>query len=177
MTDNTTPLGWPVLDSDSNMLYGWRIPGPGITLHMREGVAGYVLAVWALLWHRTIERLQPKDCGAHNKRLVTGGSAWSEHASGTAEDLHWTKHPYGVPAFHTFTSAQVNLIRRRLRWWNRLAGMPVIRWGGDYRRHPDGMHTELYFRLRALKRLAAILKRTSAGKAIIHANPTQVRFL
>lgn len=174
---NTTPLGWPVLDTDSELLYRWVIPTTNLRITMRAGNAGFALACFILWWHRTVEKLNPVYCGCYNKRPVTGGRVWSEHAAAIACDLNWHRHPYNTAASATFTSNQIKAIHRKIRWWRIVAGAPVLRWGGDYRSNPDPMHTELFYNLKAIKRLCSVLKRSAMGKEIIRANPTQSRFL
>lgn len=65
-----------------------------------------------------------------------GTSTWSNHASATAVDLNWIRHPYGPSG--TFSAAQVRQIRAILA-----ACEGTVRWGGDYTRNKDEMHFEI----------------------------------
>lgn len=177
----TTPLGWPVLEPGSAHLHTWVLPGAHRKITHLAGRPGFVLAVWDTLFDRTVERLdipnkaEPVDEGGYSHRENRNRpGVWSEHAGGSADDLNWNRHPNGVPASHTFTAKQINLIHRRMRWWNRIAVSAVLRWGGDYRHVPDPMHIELFHNLRAINRLARFLKYTSVGREVRKANPSQV---
>lgn len=179
-----TVNGWPVLAPDSSRLHRWVIPGTRRQLTMRHGSAGFVLAHLALRFNDRVERLAlpgeaTPDDGAYAYRRITGGTSWSQHATGTAMDLNWRRHPYGVPAAETFTRAQRQLIRHWLRRVYVAGGDPVVEWGGDWPSHPastarpDAMHFELAQPLEATERLARRLMDTERGRLVLAANPTQ----
>lgn len=176
MTDSQN--GWPVLASDD--LRRWWIPtrkgralrqenGDPVVLPLARGAAGYVLVHFATWFNDAVERIDtqdvPDDWG-WAPRPIRGSSTVSNHASGTAMDLNATRHPLGVPTGSTFTAAQQRKIRRRLRWYR-----GVIRWGGDYQNRPDAMHYELDRDRRAVRALAAVLRRTRRGRRVTHVNP------
>jgi hypothetical protein len=76
------------------------------------------------------------DDGAWNYRTISGSTQYSNHASATAIDLNWTKHPLG--SYGTFTAQQVQIIHQILAecsW--------AVRWGGDYSGRKDEMHFEI----------------------------------
>lgn len=176
--------GFPVLPPGHPDLHTWNLPDKDgrvirrITL--RNGSVGLVLVWIALRFHELIERLDINpgviDEGGHSYRRITGGSGWSKHATGAAEDLNWQRHPYGTRATATFTDAQIKLIRRDLR---RCLG--VVEWGGNWPSHPgstaspDPMHWQIHSskRMSAVERLAKILIRTPRGRRILKANPGQ----
>lgn len=164
---STSQNGWTVLSASQTRK--WIIPGTGRHLVLNPDHAGFVLAHTALWHHERVERL---DLGVWDEwgwavRPVRGQtSGYSNHASGTAADLNATRHPQGVPADRTFTPAQLRRIRRRLRW------LRVLRWGGDYRNaRPDAMHWEINADARAVAAVAAVLRLTPRGRAIMRANP------
>lgn len=141
---------------------------------MRPGPAGFVLAVLVLWWHEVIEpinRGQTDDWG-YAKRPIRGSTTvYSNHASGTAVDVNATQHPMGVPAYRTFTPAQIGRIRRRMK-----ATRGVVRWGGDWSR-PDGMHLEIGRGSTATRAYASAIRWTDRGKRVAAANrdPLNVR--
>lgn len=174
----TSQNGWPVLESDE--LRRWSIPnrkgralrqrnGAAVVLPIARGAAGFVLVHFATWYNDRVERLDvqavPDDWG-WAPRPIRGSSTVSNHASGTAMDLNATLHPLGVPTLATFTPAQARRIRRRLKFY---AG--CIRWGGDYRNRPDAMHYELDRDRRAVRALAAVLRRTRRGRRVVALNP------
>lgn len=161
--------GWFVaLESD---LRKWIVPSTGRHLVLRDGSAGFLLVYLAVMFHRTVERLnitgQEWDEWGYANRPVRGsGTTISNHASGTAEDLNATLHPLGVPITRTFTAKQIRRIRRILRW----PLMNTLAWGGEWSR-PDGMHFELRVPLARAERVARLLIYTPIGRRIIKANP------
>lgn len=179
-----TPLGWPGLKPGSDMLVTYKVPGVNRKYTLRKGVTAFVILVFITWYNRAVERLddptraEPVDEGAHNYRPNRNNpSVLSEHSGGTAWDDNWNKHPNGVPTSKTFTKYQVDKMHRKIRWWNRIALAPVIRWGGDYKTTPDSMHKELFYNLKAIKRLAKYLKYTTDGRAVRAANPSLNNFL
>lgn len=167
----TSQNGWPVLEPGSRLLHRWVIPGTGRHLILRNGSAGFLLAEHALWFHQEIERLdlgQWDDWG-YAYRDIRGDDDWSNHASGTAEDLNATRHPLGVATRRTFTQAQIDRIHRRLA--RRYRG--AIRWGGDYVNRPDAMHFELVKDLEFCERLARVLMLTPRGQKLLATNVGQ----
>lgn len=178
----TTPLGWPGLQSGSDYLETYKIPGVNRKFTLRKGVPAFVMLCYIVWYNENVERLddptkaEPTDEAGWNYRPNKNNpKVLSEHSGGTAVDLNWNKHPNGVPTSRTFTKRQISLIHRKMAWWNRL-GL-VIRWGGDYRSTPDSMHTELFHNLTGLKRLAKALKYTTTGRAVRKANPSLAKYL
>lgn len=156
----------------------WIVPGTedetGKPRHLflRDGSVGFVL-VWIALWfHEVIERL---DLGIWDEwgwavRPVRGQlTGYSNHASGSAEDLNATRHPRGVPIAKTFTPVQIRRIRRMLR----IRTLGFVRWGGDYKTTVDGMHFEIApgAKLSTIERIAKTLALSSRGRRILAANP------
>lgn len=165
--------GWPLLSSGTTgplpRLRQWQVPGTGRHLYLRDGAAGFLLIHLALWFHERVERL---DLGVWDEwgwapRPIRGGTAPSNHGSGTAADLNATRHPMGVPTYKTFTRSQARRIRRRLKLYRAL-----IDWGGDWS-HPDAMHFELApgTRLARVERVARLLTKTPRGRRVLAANP------
>jgi hypothetical protein len=185
-----TVNGWPVLEPGSDRLHTWTIPGTQRRITMRDGSAGFLLAHVALRFNDRVERLAlpgesnaGPDDGGYSHRPITGGSSWSQHATGTAMDLNWRRHPYGVPTRHTFTADQINTIHRWLRESYVTRAGRVIEWGGDWPSHPgstakpDAMHFQLSAGLDAAEHLARRLMETARGRKILDANPGQKRVI
>lgn len=146
---------------------GWSVIGPsfvhqwdigGRILPLRNGVAGFCLAHWAWYFHHNVESLTPSfDDWGWALRRISGSDEWSNHASGTAEDLNSDAHPQGRRG--TFTAAKTLQIRDRLavHYGNR------IKWGGDFRFSPDEMHYEINGSFKQIQALAAHLEQTNIG--------------
>ncbi len=168
---STSQNGWPVLPTGSKRLRKFVIPGAGRTLILRDGSAGFLLVHIALWWHETISPLNHGvwDEWGHAVRPIRGKTTgYSNHASGTAEDLDATEHPRGVAISRTFKAWQTAKIRLRLRLYSGVLG-----WGGNYHHasNVDGMHFELIKGLAAAEKVARRLMKSPRGKRILAANP------
>jgi hypothetical protein len=165
--------GWPVLPRRVGgappTLRQWNIPSVDLTLTARDGSAGFLLAHFALWYHEAIEPLDrpPADDWGYARRLIRGGSTWSNHASGTAIDLNATLHPLGERG--TLRGAQVLKLRRRL--WAADYYASCIGWGGDWTTRADEMHYEIQRPLSACEEVAANLLSTWRGRRVLAANP------
>jgi len=134
---------------------GWTINPPlaDLTVHgvtfggAHTGDAHVVLEYVATRYDAEVERLIAGTCGCYNPRKIPGSDVWSNHASATAIDCNWQRHPLGARG--TYTAAQVRAIRRILADCN-----GVIRWGGDYNSTVDEMHFEINKNAAAVKALA-----------------------
>ena len=137
--------GWEVIktQSDPNLVVV-HIPGtgtPGIPLRVRKEAAG-LLAYVAGRVHAEVSDLKAgnkpgvQDEGGYNYRGIEGSTKLSNHASGTAIDLNWSKYP---------------MFKRRMKKAERAAAeaiaadlASVIRWGGNYSAtRVDEMHWEI----------------------------------
>lgn len=123
--------GWPINPIARTTLYVAGVEFGGV----RSGDVFTVLSYVATRFHNEVEHLVPGQCGAYNPRKIAGSNTWSNHASATAIDCNWRKHPLGMRA--TFTAAQRSAI---LDIEGDCAG--VVRWGGHFT-HTDEMHFEI----------------------------------
>jgi hypothetical protein len=173
---------WPVLLGDSPLLYTWIIPTKSGIVHirMRNGSAGFLLALWAMWYSNHIEPLKGKilDDWGWNFRPIRGEtSGYSNHASGTAIDLNATKHPLGKVGTLGFRIKVRGLksMVASLRIHKRLVihFKDTIRWGGEYHNRKDEMHYEINVSLSVAEKRARRLMRTRAGKKLLEANPSQ----
>jgi hypothetical protein len=167
----TSQNEWPVLAADSHRLHGWVIPAStgSVTIRLRDGSAGFLLAHFLLWFAETIEALKgkvPDDWGYAYRPIRGQDTGWSNHASGTAADANSIKHP--LAARGTFKPWQYVRIRARL-----LLYRGCIRWGGDYQHRADEMHFELNRPLSRCEKRARRLTRTRRGKRLLAANPGQ----
>lgn len=128
-----------------------------VKLALRKGDVSVVLLHFARWFDQNIEPLTKKDTGGYNPRFIEGSKTLSNHASGTAEDLRWNKHPRGKK--NTFTAGQQDKIRKQLKFYE-----GVIRWGGDYKSIVDDMHFEINKGLKEVARIAKKCKDESAPK-------------
>lgn len=167
-SQNGLPLLEGRQDGPLPRLRKFLIPGTGRHLVLRDGSVGFLLALMALIYHETVERLDlvgPWDEWGWAPRPIRGSSTPSNHGSGSACDLNATRHPLGVRG--TYTKAQ----RRRLRWVLRVIFRGVLRAGEFYENRVDGMHFETDKPFPRLERAARRLSRTRRGRRVLEANP------
>lgn len=113
-----------VLSSGTKTVYFARNAGPSLV----------EVAEW---WDKNIEPIT--EIGGHNFREIRGKEGTgklSNHSSGTAVDINWSKHPFG--SANTVTPEQAQAIRAKV-------GPMGLRWGGDYKRTKDEHHVEVNF--------------------------------
>jgi len=165
--------GWPVIDSaDSLMLRQWRVPASTgeFVLPLQRGHAGFVLVHFALWYAEDVEPvLGAGDDFGWARRPISGTTIFSNHASGTAEDLNSSKHPQGVDTFSTHMKNQMHT--RLGQPYYVTAEGPALRWGGDYHTTIDQMHTEVNVSATALNKAYAACLVTARGQRIVAANP------
>lgn len=137
--------GWPVIESQSDpKLTVIRIPGtgtPGIPLRVQKDCAP-LLAYVASRVHAEVSNLKQgnkpgvQDEGGYNYRKIDGSAVHSNHSSGTAIDLNWTKYPMFKRKMNKKERAAAEALAADLS--------EVIRWGGNYRpARVDEMHWEI----------------------------------
>jgi hypothetical protein len=137
--------GWPVIESQSSpKLTVIRIPGTGIIgipLRVQKDCAP-LLAYVASLVHAQVSDLRKgnrpgvQDEGGYNLREIDGSTVHSNHSSGTAIDLNWTKWPMFKRRMNKKERSASEAIAKDLA--------DVIRWGGNYRpARVDEMHWEI----------------------------------
>ncbi len=166
----TSANGWPVLSPGSDRLYMWTIrfrDGQSIQLLLREGSAGLIQAHYIKWFH---ERVRPiihdtRDYWGYAYRPIGGSDTWSNHASGTANDLLATIYPQGS---RTMSDSVKKKIRRRLRFYR-----GTLAHGAFWVRVPDEMHSEINAPIFQCERVARWLIKFGRGKAIIRDNPDQ----
>lgn len=122
---------------DSSVIAKYTVAGTSVKLNLRKGDVSVVLLDFAAWFNAHVEKLVASQCGGYNCRVISGSSSLSNHASGTAEDLNWSKHPQGK-RHAGFTDSQRSAIHARLKTYG-----GVIRWGDDYSGKPDAMHFEI----------------------------------
>ena len=137
-TPVTSYNGWPIGNPPESIdVHTYPVPGSSATLAVRAGDVKTVLIYFAQRFNNEVERLDPAQTeGYQYRKNVNNPSVWSNHASGTAIDLNFEKHPNNKKG--TFSGAQVQAIRRLL---DDCRG--VMYWGGDYRGTVDEMHFEI----------------------------------
>jgi hypothetical protein len=137
--------GWPVIESQSSReLVVVRIPGtgiPGIPLRLQKECAP-VLSYLASRVHAEVCDLRKgnkpgvQDEGGYNYRKIDGSNSFSNHASGTAVDLNWTRWPMFKKRMSKKERTAAEAIASELS--------EVIRWGGHYSpSRVDEMHWEI----------------------------------
>lgn len=130
-----------------------------VKVSIRKGDVASVLLHFSRWYDKNIESLTASDTGGYNPRKIAGTDIWSNHASGTAVDLRWNKHPMGKTG--TFTQTQKDKIHNQLKFYE-----GVIRWGEDYSGKIDGMHFEINKAPAEVSRIAKKIAAASAPKPI-----------
>jgi hypothetical protein len=135
---STSYNGWTVGTPGSVIgVQSYTVPGTSVVLQIRSGDVATVLLYVARRFNAEVEGLLRGQCGGYEYRAnVNNPSVWSNHASGTAIDLNWERHPNGSP--NTFSAAQTAAVRAILAFCGQ-----VVYWGQDYRGVVDGMHFEI----------------------------------
>jgi hypothetical protein len=181
----TSQNGWPALEQDSRKLYTWAIPTKAgvVAIRMRNGSAGFLLALWVMWYANHIEPVVGKvlDDWGWNWRPIRGEvTGLSNHASGTAVDVNATKHPLGRVGTLSFlivvhAAHGVRKMTALARIKTRLAVhfRGTIRAGACYHGRKDEMHYEINVPLAKAEKVARKLMKTPAGKRLLAANPTQ----
>lgn len=142
---------------DYSLIASYTVPGTdGVRVSLRKGDVSVVLLYLLEQYHRFVEPLRKEDTGGYNPRSIVGAYTLSNHASGTAVDTRWQKHPIGRR--NTFTPEQERTIRKILIDLN-----GVVRWGGNYRGRPDEMHFEVIGSPAEVKRVADRIRSGEIG--------------
>jgi hypothetical protein len=138
--------------NDSSLIASYTI-ARDVKVNVRKGDVSAVLLHFAKWYDQKIEPLTKSDTGGYNPRNIAGSTTLSNHASGTAVDLRWNKHPLGKSG--TFTSSQASKIRTQLKYYE-----GVIRWGGDYTGRKDEMHFEINRAIGEVGRIARKIRQS-----------------
>jgi hypothetical protein len=104
------------------------------TLQLADA-AGPALVAMIEWWDQNIEPVT--QLGSYNYREIRGYEGTgkvSNHASGTAVDINWDKHPLGARG--TIPAEKLDGLRARARELQ-------LRWGGDYSGRADEHHIEV----------------------------------
>lgn len=160
--------GWGILKSEnSKYLHTWIIPAHTgeVRIPLRRGPCGLILAHHCLWFAERIEPVEGKgdDFGWSPPRLIPGSNVYSNHGSGTAEDLNSSIHPQNT---HTFSQSLIDEIHLHLAVYE-----GAIRWGGDYHTSTDEMHWEINQDEPTVRALAQRLILTPRGRRLMKANP------
>lgn len=121
-----------------------RFPLVKVSLHGEGAVSVRASIVDAVRAHDAClvahgYRTRREDTGAYNCRQITGGTAYSLHAYGTALDINWSTNPYGPTLVTDMPAAMVEAITSI----RTVSGAVVWRWGGTYTTNKDAMHYEV----------------------------------
>lgn len=151
---------------NATLMGTYTIPSSNVRITLRKGDVSVVLLEFLKRFNNEVESLRQIDTGGYNPRSIIGSVILSNHASGTAVDVNWRKHPRYER--NTFTHKQVAAIRNILRFFE-----GVIRWGGDYKSAPvDEMHFEINASASSVERIADKIR--NGGKMTEKAHATVV---
>jgi putative peptidoglycan binding protein/D-alanyl-D-alanine carboxypeptidase-like protein len=127
--------GYPASeDRDAIGVRTFQVPSrPDVVVPLRADIAPLILE-FMRWWNATVEPLIVPGCWGYAFRPITGSTALSNHASGTAGDVNAPLHalgavgtvPAGIRAAISVKAAALGL-----------------RWGGDYVGRKDEMHIEV----------------------------------
>lgn len=157
-----TQSGYPVIDNygDPALISNPEIPGTSVKAMggLRKGDVATILLYIAARWNSEVERLvQDKGCWGYTHKQITGGSGWSNHASGCAIDLNAAEHPQHT---YTLTNAEIKAAHNILA-----AVSPAVRWGGDWTpASVDEMHWEINLNMAGTGKVEALAANIRAGK-------------
>jgi hypothetical protein len=170
---STSENGWQTVESSSRLLHTWVIPlkgGHTVSIRMRRGSVGFLLAYAIMLWDARIEPVWQKllDDWGWAARPVRGQTTLlSNHYSGTAVDINATRHNLG----------SVGTVLRAALWRTLMAARfrGLLRWGGDYHNRKDEMHVELApgTTMAQVEGRARTLANTKRGKLLLDHNRGQ----
>ena len=154
MSNLKSANGWPASKDQAVIgVKSFQVKGTDRKMRVAESIAP-LLCGFAADFHDLIEPIDEGvfDDWAYAFRDVRGGTALSNHASGTAIDLNATLHPLGKS--DTFTPEQVKTIRLLCKKYG-------LKWGGDYVHRKDQMHFEVTL---TPAKAAALVKRLGVKK-------------
>lgn len=146
--------------NDRTLCTTYRIRGTTRSMVFRRGPAGELLAEVIARFHARVEDIDDGqlDDWSYAERPIRGGTALSNHASGTAGDVNALEHVLGADPRDSFTQAQIDEIHKILR-----EAQGCVRWGGDYTGRKDGMHFEIIAGEEACQAALAAMRNTKEG--------------
>jgi hypothetical protein len=137
----TSLNGWPVLTNSSTLLRTGLVPKTTRKIRMHRDVLPLFLAL-AFDYDEWIARIDvgPLDDAGYAYRQANAANGWSNHASGTALDLNWSKEGAQRASNRAFWAK--NDIRLHTTQIKRI--YHVVDWGGDWSaKFWDPMHWEI----------------------------------
>lgn len=139
MASGKSQNGWPASSNAASVgirPFSFVLRGVPRKLMLAEAVAPQLIEIiqW---WDQNIEPVT--QLGSWNYREIRGKEGTgvlSNHASGTAVDINWDKHPLGAAG--TIPPNKAAALRAK-------ASSLGLRWGGDYKRRKDEHHIEVAY--------------------------------
>ncbi len=113
-------------------------PGLKVTIHQDTAEAFQALGRIVQLYNY---KCRPAECGGYNKRPIKSGKGWSLHSWGIAIDINWLTNPWST-SNKLITDMPVAMVNAILRIKTK-GGIPVFRWGGNFKSVKDAMHFEV----------------------------------
>lgn len=138
--------GWPGVENREDLAVS-NIPGTDLHFRLAHGGPDWILTEFARRFNLEVESLNgPQlDDWSYAWRDVRGSTVHlSTHASGTGVDLNALQHPRGV--HNTFSAAKQKKLRALLKdFEDPKTGIPVIKWGADFKwpSTVDDMHFQI----------------------------------
>jgi len=135
----------------------YKVPGSSVSLTLTADEGAAFCLIWCCAqWNSRIEPLEASQCGGLEIRTIAGSATMSNHSSGTAIDLNYTKHPQHAYTFSDQMKATIHWIIEQTHG--------VVRWGGDWT--PDSVD-EMHIEINTLDRYLI----TNTAQALRLANP------
>ena len=144
----TSLNGWPVLFAGDKRIKTGTVPGTAKKVTLRDEFLPLALALLADL-NLTVVPLSTGPLDGLEVRQARAANGYSNHASGTAFDIHYTTNDKRWPAWpadhkNHLTPQQIANVHKLLDKYTLADGTRVLGWGGDWSAaYLDSMHFEV----------------------------------
>jgi hypothetical protein len=145
----TSLNGWPVLFAGDPRIKTGVVPGTNMKVTLHAEFLPLALALLADI-NMTVVPLHTGPLDGLEVRQARAANGYSNHASGTAFDIHYTTNDPKWPAWPAdhqrhCTPAQIAAVHKLLDKYTLADGTRVLGWGGDWTvgTYCDEMHLEV----------------------------------
>src|SRR5436309_591705 len=130
--NTTSEDGWRMCNDDE--CDRATIPGTGVWIPLRSGVANTILKAFASRFSELVEPLDQSQCGGWTS---TNDVGTSNHLAGTAMDLNWRRHAFRLRDTYGDKLPALRALLAEFR--------DCVWWGGDWHDPIDEMHFQLNY--------------------------------
>jgi D-alanyl-D-alanine carboxypeptidase len=144
----TSLNGWPVLFAGDSRIKTGVVPGTNMKVTLNAEFLPLALALLADI-NMTVVPLHTGPLDGLEVRQARAANGYSNHASGTAFDIHYTTNDPKWPAWPSThqqwaSPAQIAAVHKLLDKYTLADGTRVLGWGGDWSKaYLDPMHFEV----------------------------------